>query len=193
MKQDVQKYMDQGNQEPHTTELAHQVRGLRKSMFGLFLLWIITVLGMLLLFINRESGKDMLPADQVLQVRGLVVVDDFGTPRLQIGAPLPDAPILGKRINRESTAHGILLFDAEGNERGSFVTIDESGLIMLSLDETARMVAQFMALPAGGVRIRMMDQYQNEVILGTIKDGPYLKLKQKEEEVVFRPQSKEER
>lgn len=111
--------------------------------------------------------------DGVLTVRGIVIIDERGVPRVQIGAPLPDPPVLGKRINRGGTANGILLFDREGNERGGYVTFDESGLVMLSLDEVGHMAAQFGAGPVGGARLWMRNRKSENLRLGVNANGIY--------------------
>ena len=73
-------------------------------------------------------------ADSILTIRELVIVDAMGTPRVRIGAPLPDPIMLGKRFNRGGVVSGILIYDAEGNERGGYVTGDESRGAALTLD-----------------------------------------------------------
>lgn len=164
-------------------------RGLRfRRKMTAVLIILSAALGLMVIqYLSFHKRSKQFPSDSVLMVRGLMIVDDQGTPRLQIGAPLPDPPILGRRISRGSTAHGILLFDSEGNERGSFVTIDESGLVMLSLDETARMAAQFFAYPAGGARMRIRDRDQNIIFMGTTKEGPFLNLSRKDESLILQP------
>ena len=57
-----------------------------------------------------------------LRLRQLSIVDTNGVERVRIGAPLPEPPMLGKRFHRDGPISGILLFDAEGNERTGYAT-----------------------------------------------------------------------
>jgi WD40 repeat protein len=176
--------------EQTVTYLELRYRRLRWGMFGLLALCLISLSVVFIAYLNREPVAVKPSSQDILRVRGLVVVDGSGTERVWIGAPLPDPPILGKRVARGGTAHGILLFDAEGNERSGYVTFDEAGTVMLTLDEIGYMVAQFAAGPAGGVRLRMRGQYRNDVRLGTYEGGPYLKLRERDKELFLQPDGK---
>jgi hypothetical protein len=73
-----------------------------------------------------------------LTVKRLAVVDDKGTERVVIAAPLPDPLILGKRVKRDGPVSGILIFDPKGNERGGYVTSDSGDLAaLITLDSRA--------------------------------------------------------
>jgi hypothetical protein len=48
---------------------------------------------------------------EMLTVKRLAVVDEKGTERVVIAAPLPDPIIRGKRAKRDGPASGILIFD----------------------------------------------------------------------------------
>ena len=117
-----------------------------------------------------------------LTLKRLTIVDDAGRPRMMIGSDLPDPPMLGRRVPRGQTAHGILLFDADGAERGSMVTFDETGAAMLSLDNVGRMAVQLAAMPTGGARLWLRDADGADVKLGAYSGGPYLRLAQGETE-----------
>lgn len=148
----------------------NKLRRLNYSLFiGLFILVVLVVMGF-------TSKHNTIRADEILKVRGLVVVDGNGTERVWIGAPVPDPPVVGKRINRDGTASGILLFDAEGNERSGYVTFDETNSVVFTLDEVGRMVANFSAGPAGGVKLLLTDEYDNNLTMGTYQGGPYLRM-----------------
>jgi hypothetical protein len=75
----------------------------------------------LLLFAVRGVVK-AAAQPEVLTVKRLAVVDEKGTERVVIAAPLPDPIILGKRTKRDGPVSGILIFDPKGNERGGYVT-----------------------------------------------------------------------
>jgi hypothetical protein len=64
---------------------------------------------------------------ETLRVRKITVVDAKGTERLWIGAPVPNPIFQGKRVNRSGPVSGVVLLDADGNERGGYVTSDLSG------------------------------------------------------------------
>ena len=86
-----------------------------------------------------------------LVVRELVVVDAAGTVRARVGGDLPDAvDASGRRLVRGQKAAGVLLYDAQGLERGGYVTFSPSGHVGLTLDTKDRMVASFLAGPSGG-------------------------------------------
>ncbi|MDB4908822.1 MAG: conserved hypothetical exported protein [Gemmatimonadetes bacterium] len=122
---------------------------------------------------SAASGPRVASTDSVLRVRGLVVVDGQGHDRVFIGAPLPDPSLFGKRRSRGGNYSGILLLDANGDERSGYATTD-SGQVMFTLDEVGRMVANFMAQPAGGVRLNLTDEFDNGIRLGTSREGPFL-------------------
>ncbi len=112
----------------------------------------------------------------ILKVRGLIVTDSNGVERVWIGAPAPDPLLFGKRINRGEGFNGILMFDKTGTERSGYGTFDESNSVGITLDEAGRMVANFMARDAGGVKLTILDEYDNQIGIGTYNKGPYIKL-----------------
>ena len=71
---------------------------------------------------------------QDLRLRSLTIVDEKGTPRLVLGAPLPE-PKYGKR---PKPAAGVLIFDETGAERGGYVTsYGKDAEAYLTLDNAA--------------------------------------------------------
>lgn len=93
-------------------------------------------------------------ADQILTVRGLVVVDDRGVERVRIGAPLPDPIVGGRRVPRQGVVSGVLIFDAEGEERGGYVT-EAHGDAFLTLDAKGRQQTIFVANRDGGANLSL--------------------------------------
>src|ERR1700747_1766290 len=67
----------------------------------------------LLLFAVRDVVK-AAARPEMLTVKRLAVVDEKGTERVVIAAPLPDPVIQGKRMKRDGPASGILIFDPKG-------------------------------------------------------------------------------
>jgi hypothetical protein len=88
----------------------------------------------------------------VLTVRGLVIVDDKGVQRVRIGAPLPDPIVNGRSVPRQGVVAGILIYDAEGDERGGYVT-EAHGDAMLTLDAKDRQQTIFIANRDGGANL----------------------------------------
>jgi hypothetical protein len=88
----------------------------------------------------------------ILTVRGLVVVDEEGVERVRIGAPLPDPVVNGRRVPRQGVVSGMLIYDAEGDERGGYVT-EAHGDAMLTLDAKGRQQTVFIANRDGGANL----------------------------------------
>lgn len=91
-------------------------------------------------------------ASDILTVRGLVVVDDKGVERVRLGAPLPDPIVNRTRVPRHGVVAGMLIYDAEGDERGGYVT-EEHGDAMLTLDAKGRQQTIFIANRDGGANL----------------------------------------
>ena len=129
-----------------------------------------------------------LPADSVLRVRGLVVVDSAGVERVVIGAPVPDPLIYGRRSQRLGTTSGILLFDSDGNERSGYLTSEEVGEVFFTLDAAARQQALFLANASGGANLSMWDMEGNGVQLSAV-GGPSLGMRRRGQSVLSLPDS----
>jgi len=117
--------------------------------------------------------------DQVLRVRELIVVDANGTERVRIAAPLPESLVLGKRIVRGSAISGILMFDAEGNERSGYGTDDNTGNMLFTLDSPGAQHVLFSASRQGVPILRMWghNSKQDFLRLGvSSEDGPQIQL-----------------
>ena len=93
-----------------------------------------------------------------LRLRQLSIVDANDVERVRIGAPLPEPTILGKRYHRDGPISGILLFDAEGNERTGYATSDDYPNVIFTLDSMATQHVLFMAEPQGSPTLMMWDQ-----------------------------------
>ena len=85
-----------------------------------------TYLRLDLLCLDRSGGRLDVSAEQsdVLRVHQIVILDEKGTERVWIGAPVPDPIVQGQRQKRAGPVSGIILLDAKGNERGEYVTSD---------------------------------------------------------------------
>ena len=128
---------------------------------------------------STESVQAAAGDRSILRVRGLIITDDHGVERVWIGAPLPNPPLFGKRYKRSVSVSGILLFDADGNERSGYVTNDRSpGPVFLSLDSVGSEVADFTAHAGGGVTAEIRDG-SSSVSLGAAQTGASIKLHDK--------------
>ncbi|NER14685.1 hypothetical protein GWK08_14610 [Leptobacterium flavescens] len=122
------------------------------------------------LFYSDATKKDF--SNEVLKVRGLVVVDSSGVERVMMGAPLPDPTFHGYRYPRGGGAgiSGILLFDSEGQERGGYVTDDNYGNVFLTLDSKTQQNALFLAEPQGAAASILWSRNGNKLSLFTDND-----------------------
>jgi len=70
------------------------------------------------LWLFESRGNVRAAASESLRVKRLAVVDDKGTERIVIAAPLPDPVVQGERFKRNGAISGIAIYDPDGNERG---------------------------------------------------------------------------
>lgn len=103
-----------------------------------------------------------------LRVKRLAVVDEKGTERVVIAAPVPDPVIDGKRVKRQGAASGIIIYDANAVERGGYLTSDESSNgAMLTLDSIHTQVVTLYANPDNGATISLNNQKGDGLTLTT--------------------------
>ena len=162
--------------QPNLAQLLRSNRQLVSAMKCLLVLWVVTVVGVI--WLSRESPvwANSGPQDQILNARGLVIVDEHGKTRVRIGAPLPEPIIMGKRQKRDDSISGILIYDAAGNERGGYVTDNSVGNAFLTLDSNIGQEATLVAHPQGGAEFGINDDHKNQVALGASKSGPRFRL-----------------
>ena len=85
--------------------------------------------------------------------------------------------MLGRRFNRGESVSGILIYDAEGNERGGYVTDDESGGAALTLDEMMRAAVHIGVSGRGESHITFSNGLGGFSGMGMRLDtGPYLRM-----------------
>lgn len=137
-----------------------------------FIINALITVGLLIYVINSHNIEIDF-SNEVLKVRGLVVTDSIGTERVIIGAPLPPPQSVGYRFYRgdNSGVSGIILYDHEGQERGSYVTDNSYGNIFFTLDSKTDQHVLFIAEPQGAATLRMWGDNGNEIDLGTSDDG----------------------
>jgi hypothetical protein len=86
-----------------------------------------------------------------------VVEDAGGHERVRLGAPLADPLIHGVRRKRDGAVSGLLINDANGNERGSYVTSEVSGAAFVTLDSEDDQPV-LLAHPKGGANFYLRDK-----------------------------------
>lgn len=150
-------------------------RGRRRMILGVsgaLAAWVLLAGGLALTGAGpprKPAPEHRSLADSVLRVRGLVVVDGAGVERVIIGAPVPDPISYGRRGTRLGGGSGILLLDADGNERSGYLTSDELGEVFLTLDAAARQQALFLANATGGANLTMRDHEGNGAQLAAVR------------------------
>jgi hypothetical protein len=128
-------------------------------------------------------------ADSTLTLRELVIVDGRGTPRIRLAAPLPDPLMLGRRYSRGEPVSGMLIYDAEGNERGGYVTGDESRTAALTLDEVNRAAIHLGVSDRGEMHLSLSNGQGGYAHLGILPNATFLRLDRSGQTVVVAPDS----
>jgi hypothetical protein len=126
----------------------------------------------------------------VLRVRQIIIVDEKGTERVWIGAPVPDPIVQGQRQKRSGPVSGIILLDAKGNERSGYVTSDRSGEVFMSLDSEKGQETLFLANPGGGAHLSIFDGQGDLARIGVLNSQPTLLLRRSGNTVFEQPQTK---
>jgi hypothetical protein len=132
--------------------LSARTKRLERQLRVCTVLWLMTV-GVLLTTGFQEKGP---ATPENLRVRQLTVVDRNGTPRLMLGAPLPDPVMHGKVQKRRSAATGLLLNDANGDERGGLALLDD-GTMGATFDANGRERVSLFLLPDGTAGLMVND------------------------------------
>ncbi|MGB9337115.1 MAG: hypothetical protein WCB14_19055 [Candidatus Acidiferrales bacterium] len=124
--------------------------------------------------IAQQANARAESSPQSLTVKRLAVVDDKGIERVVIAAPLPDPIVHGKRVKREGTVSGILIYDPKGDERGGYVTNDTESLgAFLSLDSEDGQVFTAYANASGkdGATVSLDSDKSNSITLTTYEQS----------------------
>jgi hypothetical protein len=124
---------------------------------------------------------------QILYARGLVITDAKGTERIVIGAPLPDPVILGRTHKRDGPVSGLIIVDATGTERGGYVTDDQGGNALFTLDGQGFQTVLLLAEPDGSTTFRLWDRSHSSITMGAWDDSPFLNLKREGSAIFTQP------
>jgi len=106
-------------------------------------------------------------------------VDEHGTERVLIAAPLP-------RKKRGNDILGILISDATGTERGGYATGDGYANAIFTLDGQGSQTVLLLAEPDGSTMFRIWNQDKGSVTMGA-EDNPFLNVKQNGKPVFTTP------
>ncbi|WMJ69583.1 hypothetical protein [Stenotrophomonas sp. 24(2023)] len=105
---------------------------------------------------------DSQSPQRVLDVRGVVVRDAKGTPRVLLGAPLPDPTRHGQSAGpRASALSGLVLLGPDGSERGGYGTTDIGGEALLTLDDANGSTEVFKVVANRDQGATLMVKHQN--------------------------------
>jgi hypothetical protein len=148
--------------------LQRRVSGLERRVV-LLVICCAALTTYLLLFAARGVVKAAAQPEK-LTVKRLAVVDEKGTERVVIAAPLPDPIIQGKRVKRDGPASGILIFDPNGNERGGYVTSDTEDLgAFITLDSEHDQVFTAYANADSGATVSVANDKHDAIVFSTHK------------------------
>ena len=165
--------------------LQRRVSGLERRVV-LLAICCATLTIFLLLFAARGVVKAGAQPD-MLTVKRLAVVDEKGTERVVIAAPLPDPITQGKRVKRDGPASGILIFDPKGNERGGYVTSDTEDLgAFITLDSEHGQVFTAYANGDGGATVWIANEKHDAIAFSTHKQ-PVLEIVQNKKVIYKKP------
>ena len=178
------------------SELARLLSDVQKLRHGYQLQrWLLVIsfvmIALLASMIFGRSTSSVMGSttdkDGILHVRGLVVEDGNQHERVRLGAPVPDPMIHGVRYKRSGAVSGLIISDAEGNERGGYVTSDQSSEAFLSLDSEDEQQVLFLANPKGGVHLNLYDSKGNEAEISVFPKGPRFTLTKAKQMVLELP------
>ncbi len=160
-------------------ETQHRVERLERRQKILSAMLIATFAGLIVVGLRQEGNNQ-----DHLRVKQITIVDDKGTERVWIGAPVPDPIIHGEVKPRSGPISGVILLDAKGNERAGFATSDNiPGEVFMGLDSEKGQEARFIINPGGGGHLTFFDKEKNYARIGIWPDRPALELREKGETV----------
>jgi hypothetical protein len=152
--------------------LEHGLNAVRRQLRWVTAGWIASSVAGVVWIVGLPTGsaqglKGGTAGGEILRARGLILVDEKGTERIVMGAPVPDPP-QGKRV---FPANGITFQDAKGKERGGLGILDD-GRIVYALDsENCDRVGLFV-FPDGRAGLLVNDDHMNgRLLLQTEQDG----------------------
>ncbi|WP_281321841.1 hypothetical protein [Flavobacterium aestivum] len=139
-------------------------------------------------FTSKDSSTTIDFQDKIIKVRGIVVVDSLGIERVIVGSHLPEPNLsgYGSRANSrgKSGVSGVMLYDAEGQERGGYVTDDNLGNAFLTLDSKSNMQLLFLSEPQGAATIMVNNNNRkNGITLSANDEDASVTLKKNDKKI----------
>lgn len=124
---------------------------------------------------------------RVIEARGLLIKDASGQIRVELGAPVQDPVVQGKRGPRITPSSGLILLGPDGNERGGYLTSDIGGEAMLTLDSSdgSVEVLKVVANPDAGASLFVLHRNGAGAMLTTYQGQPELQLIDQSGTVLF--------
>jgi hypothetical protein len=130
----------------------------------------------------EKENAELNFSNKILKVRGIVIVDSLGIERVMVGSHLPEPNFsTGNRIaarGKAGSVSGVMLFDAEGQERGGYVTDDYYGNAFLTLDSKTSQHFLLIAEPQGSTSLQLWSRNgKNKLNLFTDDNDAGIELK----------------
>jgi hypothetical protein len=157
---------------------------LERKVWAMSMLLACTLIAFLTVTLKAQPG-----APDELRIKKLTIVDDRGTERVILAAPLPDPIVNGERVRRSGAVSGITISDAKGNERGGFAIGDGSGEAFIGLDSETTQEVLLLANPKGGSHLSIFDGNRNLARIGVLGGEPTLVVRQRGTVVFEQPTS----
>jgi hypothetical protein len=171
--------------ENHLASLEKQVRLLRRVSFTSSALAVICCVLSLYLWSTGIHAYAQPAEARDLRLRSLTIVDENGTARLVLGAPLPE-PKYGKR---PKPAAGVLIFDETGAERGGYVTSDgKDAEAYFTLDNAAGgQAAMLLANAQKGATLVVMNADGDAIGMTTAFPRPVFQMSERKKVIFKQP------
>ena len=144
-------------------------------------IWISLVLSVSAVAVSTHALVQTNHANstsRVIEARGLLIKDASGQTRVALGAPVQDPVVQGEVGTRAAPASGLLLFGPDGNERGGYLTVDEGGEAVLTLDSSdgSTEVFKVVANPDAGASLFVLHRNGAGAMITTYRGDPELLL-----------------
>lgn len=104
---------------------------------------------------NPQLKFDKVDMDRIVTHR-IDLVDDDGIVRLTLGAPLPNPVVDGVEYSRDRPVNGMMIRDANGNERGGIAFLDGLNWPALIFDHKASEAAGLIVQDDGSMLFLMI-------------------------------------
>jgi hypothetical protein len=105
---------------------------------------------------NASGAEPAAKVTDHITARRIDIVDDKGVVRMILAAPTPDPVVGGKVYKRAFPVAGMVLFDANGDERGGYGVADIPGsAVVLAVDHTNGDAMGWRVMPDGSISFVM--------------------------------------